>query len=340
MAYFRKLPSGRWRAEVEVSGTRETQGGFATKREAQEWAAKTESDMRAGKLGKWPLKTVRDAVDRYLKEVTPTKGSKVNEEARLSALRRDFPDLMAKRLIDVTPDDLSAWVAERLKTVKPATVSRESNTISNIWTVAAKVWRWCPLESPWTFVTIPAVSPPRDRRVSWREVRTICRWLGYVSGRPPVTKQQEVAHAWLIALRTAMRAGEVLGLTAADADLETRVVRLQKHKTLRYTGRPRFVPIRKQAARLLSVLIAGAEAAKREDLFTVNGDSAGSLFYKATRQLGITNMRFHDSRGEALTLLSRRVDVKTLQKISGHVDINTLIDHYYRETPEDIAKRI
>jgi integrase len=155
-----------------------------------------------------------------------------------------------------------------------------------------------------------------------------------------VTKQQEVAYAWLVALRTAMRAGEVLGLTDADIGLDTRVVRLKKHKTLRYTGRPRFVPVRKPAARLLGVLVASAREKKREDLFTVNGDSAGALFYKATRQLGITDMRFHDSRGEALTLLSQKVDVKTLQKISGHTDINTLIDHYYRETPEDIAKRI
>lgn len=340
MAYFRKLPSGRWRAEIEVSGARETQGGFPTKREAQEWAAQTEADMRAGKLGKWPLKTVDDAVDRYLKEVTPSKGSRVNEEARLQALRRDFPELMAKRLTSVTPDDLTAWVNKRLKSVKAATVNREANTISNIWTVAGKVWRWCPLESPWSFVTIPAEGPARDRRVSPAEVKTICRALGYLSGRPPTTMQQEVAYAWLLALRTAMRAGEVRGLTVADVDLDTRVCRLMKHKTIRYTGRPRFVPVTRQAARLLAVLVAGAEAAGRQALFTVNSDSMGSLFYKAVKRLGIKGMRFHDSRGEALTRLSQKHDLKTLQKISGHVDINVLADHYYRESAEDIAKRL
>ncbi len=340
MAYYRKLPSGRWRAEVEVSGDRETQGGFATKREAQEWGAQTEADMRAGRLGKWPLKTFGDAVDRYLKEVTPAKGSKANEEARLEALKRDFPGLMRKRFTEVMPDDLTDWVTKRLKTVKPATVSRESNSISNIWTVAAKVWRWCPLESPWSFVKVPSDGPARDRRVMWQEVRAVCRALGYLSGRPPITMQQETAHAWLVAIRTAMRAGEVRNLTVADVNLDTRVVRLQKHKTLRYTGRPRFVPITREGARLLAVLMAGAKAANREDLFTVNADSMGSLFYKAVKRLGIEGLRFHDSRGEALTRLSASVDVKTLQKISGHIDIGTLINHYYRESPEDIAKRI
>lgn len=340
MAYYRKLPSGRWRAEVEVSGQRETQGGFLTKREAQEWGAKTEADMRAGKLGKWPLKTFGDAVGRYLEEVTPTKGSRVNEEARLEALRRDFPALMAKRFTDVTPDDLSAWVKKRLETVKPATVSRESNTISNIWTVAAKVWRWCPLESPWSFVNVPADGPARDRRVTWQEVRAICRTLGYLARRPPVTMQQETAYAWLVALRTAMRAGEIRSLTVDAVDMESRVVTLGKHKTFRYTGRPRFVPITRHGARLLAVLVAGAKAANRADLFTVNSDSMGSLFYKAAKRCGIKDLRFHDSRGEALTRLSQKHDLKTLQKISGHVDIRVLADHYYRESPEDIAKRL
>jgi len=42
---------------------------------------------------------------------------------------------------------------------------------------------------------------------------------------------------------------------------------------------------------------------------------------------------------EALTRLSRKVDILTLQRISGHIDINQL-SAYYRETPADIAKRL
>lgn len=40
-----------------------------------------------------------------------------------------------------------------------------------------------------------------------------------------------------------------------------------------------------------------------------------------------------------LTRMSRRVDILTLQKISGHVDIGQLAS-YYRESPADIAKRL
>lgn len=336
MAYFRKLPSGNWRAEVEVRGEREARGGFPTKQEAREWAARVERDMRAGVTGRWPDKTLADALDRYLKEVSTTKASEVFERRRFDALRRDYPELVGRRFVDVTTDHLQAWVDARMGQVKPATVRRECNSLSNVWTVAATAWRWCPLESPWKFVRVPADGPARDRRVMWQEVRRVCRALGYVSGRPPVTMQQEVAYAWLISLRTAMRAGEVLGLTAGAVNLETRVLRLDKHKTQRYTGRPRFVPFTRQARRLLALMMQGRPGA----LFKVSDDSRASLFVKALKRCGIAGMRFHDSRGEALTLLSRKVDVQTLQKIIGHADINVLIQHYYRETPEDIAKRL
>lgn len=336
MAYFRKLPSGNWRAEVELNGVRESAGGFPTKREAQEWAATKEQVIRAGMAGKWPDKTLADALARYEKEISVTKESEHFEVLRFEALRKKFPKLVAMRLVDVRPEDLQGWIDARLETVQPATVRRESNSFSNVWTIAAKVWRWCPLESPWSFVRVPADGQPRERRIPWQEVRRICRALGYISGRPPQSLQAEVAYAFLIALRTAMRSGEILGLTAEAVSLETRVIRLDKHKTLRYTGRPRFIPFRKPARRLLAVLMEGKKGA----LFSVSEDSRASLFVKAKRRCGITGLTFHDSRGEALTLLSRKVDVQTLQKISGHVDINVLIRHYYRESPEQVAARI
>ena len=335
MSYLRKLPSGRWRAEVEASGQRESLGGFLTKREAQEWATQTEADLRAGRLGKWPMKTLRQAIERYRDEVTPGKGSEKNERLRLDAFLRDFPALCDKRLTELQPDDLQGWVTTRLKTVKPDTVKRESHTLSNVWTVAAKRWRWVPLESPWANVTIPREGPPRDRRISWREAKAICRALGYVSRTLPLTLSQETALAWLLALRTAMRSGELLGLTAADVDLAARVVRLRTHKTFRYTGRPRFVPVTKQAARLLGLLMASG----RDELFRVADRSRDALFRKALGRLGIQDLHFHDARGEALTRMSRRVDILTLQKISGHIDIGQLAA-YYKESPADIAKRL
>jgi integrase len=328
MAYIRKLPSGSWRAEVEVSGQRETKGGFPTKTEARYWAAQVEADLRAGRLGKWPVKTLADAVKRYRAEVTPGKGSALNETKRLDAFARDFPALCAKRLTDLAPDDIAAWQRERLKTVKPSTVARERHTLGNIWTIAAKQWRWVPKESPWSDVSAPSEGQPRERLIRWQEARAILRRLGYVTGQPPHNLSGEVAYAFLLALRTAMRSGELLSLTAGAVDLASRVVTLKQHKTRRYTGRDRQIPITKQAARLFACI---------PGLFTVSDTSRDALFRKAVASLGIKGLTFHDSRGTALTLLARRVDVLRLQRISGHININQLAV-YYRATAADIAR--
>lgn len=336
MAYYRKLASGRWRAEIEVKGERETEGGFPTKAEAMAWASKREAEMRAGNLGRFPDRTLDEALTRYGKEVSTGKTSTRYELLTFDRMRRDFPALCSKVFHRITPEDLDQWQRERLLKVKPATVMREANVLRNVWTVGAKVWRWTSLESPWKMIELPGKQPARERRVYWHEARRILRALGYTTGQPPHNLQSEIAYAWLIALRTAMRSAEILDLTTDRVNLQTRVIRLDTHKTFHHTKRPRFVPFTQQAARLLGIVCAN----KNGPLFTVSGPSKDAMFRKTARRAGVGGMTFHDSRAEALLQLSKRVDVLTLQKISGHADLNQLSSAYYRESPEQVAARL
>ncbi|MDV7398319.1 hypothetical protein RZS08_43345, partial [Arthrospira platensis SPKY1] len=64
------------------------------------------------------------------------------------------------------------------------------------------------------------------------------------------------------------------------------------------------------------------------------------LFSKLVKQLMLGDLHFHDARATALTLLARRVDVLTLARISRHKDLSLLMRVYYRDTPEEIAKRL
>ena len=47
---------------------------------------------------------------------------------------------------------------------------------------------------------------------------------------------------------------------------------------------------------------------------------------------------FHDTRREALTRLSKKVDVMTLAKISGHKDISILQNVYYAPDMAEVAE--
>lgn len=171
----------------------------------------------------------------------------------------------------------------------------------------------------------PGNNPPRTRRIRWTEVKRICRWLGYDSG-PVEAKYQQVALAFLIALRTGARAGEVLQMEMAG-----NVVRV-RHKTQRLTGKPREIPVGRAGRRLLARIPSGG--------WTINSAALDALFRKCTRSLLIEDLHFHDSRAEALTRLSRQVDVMTLARISGHKDLRVLMETYYRESAADIAARL
>jgi integrase len=330
MAYLTKLPSKRWRAQIERHGVRAS-ATFDTKAEASAWGVREEAAILASKRGLYPRKTLADAFARYRREVSAKKEGARAEGLRFDALEREFPKLCAMVISEVATPDLVEWRQARLRLVTSGSVRRDATLIRNVFSVARDEWKWLG-ESPFKGFKVPSDNPPRHNRVPPRHVRAICRWLGYRTGQVR-SKQQEVALAFLLALRTAMRSGELLALSDATVDLDKRVATLP-HKMQYLTGRPREVPLTKHAVRLLRPMMG------RGKVFTVSDTSRDALFRKACKALLIDDLHFHDARAEALTRLAQKVDVLTLAKISGHKDLKQLLGTYYRETAQEIAARL
>ena len=317
-----------YRAQVYVHGRRASKV-FRTQREANAWAAQMEEQLAAAPADRH---TLRDLVENYVDKVMSKKRGNVHEERQAKAFLRDFAWLADKRLADLDTPDFVRWRDERLKTVSDATVLRNLNWLRHAFRVAREEWKWM-TGNPLQGLRIPKNPAPRDRRVSPAEVRALCRILDYRPGKAPETKSQEVALAFMVALRSAMRAGEILSLGASNLDLQRRVASVA-HKTQHLTGKPRDVPLTRQAVRLLTPV------AHLDQCFTISSAVLDTLFRKARDRLLIEDLHFHDSRAEALTRLSRKVDVMTLAKISGHKDLRILQNAYYRETAEQIAARL
>lgn len=330
MAYIRKV-RGRWRVEVEKLGIRDSET-FDTKAEANNWGAAREAEIMAMKRGKFPRKTLADALNEYAEKVSEGKKGARFELLRMEALKRDFPALAKMQLSDITTPDMAAWRDARLKKVTAGSVQRDINLLSHVFTVARDEWKWMG-ESPLKGMRAPGQNPPRSRLPTMSEVKRICRWLGYRTGKKPASKQAEVALAFLISLRTAMRAGEILSLSGKTVDLKRRVATVE-HKTQHITGKPREVPLSRHAVRLLKPVLG------KGPIFTLTSASLDALFRKARDSLLIEDLHFHDARADALTRLARKVDVMTLARISGHRDLRILMDHYYREKAEDIAAKL
>lgn len=329
MAYVVKIGQ-RWKVQIERDGVRKGQR-FDTKAEATAWAAQEEAAILAGKRGQYPAKTFAQAIHRYIEEVSATKATERNETRRLLALVRDFPKLTGKILSELRTEDMAEWRDTRLKEVTAGTIQREINSISSLFTTARNEWRWMG-ESPLQGMRKPGDNPPRERRIPWREVRRLVRRLGYKTGAKPETLSAEVALMFMIALRSAMRAGELHQLGDKTVSRDKRVAKV-KHKTQHLTGRPREIPLTKAALRLMAPLSG-------DRWFKVSETSRDALFRKACKQVLIEDLHFHDSRAEALTLMSRKVDVMTLARISGHKDLRILMESYYRESAEQIAARL
>lgn len=335
MASYAKRTSG-WRAQIAIQGVRESRV-LSTKAEAVAWATARETEIRAGKAtGIQAGRTVGDAFDRYEKEVSSTKRGQRFESLRLAAIGKwkvngkPFRDM---QLVDATSEVLGKWRDHRINIDKMSgsTVNRELNLLSNVFATAAKEWKWI-AASPTTDVRRPKESAPRDRLYTEDEIERICFALGFdLNGEERVeTVSQRIAVAFLFAIETAMRAGEICGLMRRD--VAGRVATLMETKN----GTKRTVPLSKRAIELLGVLPLPADHAT---LFGITTKSLDALFRKARIRAGVEDATFHDTRHLAITRLARKLNVLELARMVGHRDLKQL-QVYYNEKAEDIATRL
>jgi len=78
MATIVKTPSATWKAVIRKSGWPTTVKTFRTKRDAEDWSRRTEDEMVRGayiQRATADRMTIQVALERYLKEVVPTKRS-------------------------------------------------------------------------------------------------------------------------------------------------------------------------------------------------------------------------------------------------------------------------
>ena len=105
-------------------------------------------------------KTLAEILERYRREVTPTKRGAVDENLRLKAMAlRPFARI---RMASLTSSHLATYRDERLKLVSGATVNREFNVLSHAIDTARREWEiYLPLQSLHPRPPDAAGSPPQ-----------------------------------------------------------------------------------------------------------------------------------------------------------------------------------
>lgn len=318
MASIRKLESGRWRAEIARLGVRSSKV-FPTKTAAKEWAARQEHLILNADEVKGQG-TLGEAMLRYSEERSPNKRGERWEVIRLEKLARD--PLAQIKMASLKAGDFADWRDRRSKEVGPASVIREMQLLSSVMTVCVKEWGLI-ARNPLSDVRKPTKPQPRDRRPTPDELERIALSAGQDLGHATA----RAYHAFLFAIETGMRAGEIVGLTSADVNLKSRVAKLPLTKN----GTAREVPLSTEAVRLIEAL------PKAAPLFGLTSQQLDALWRKIRDRAGVDGLTFHDSRHEAITRLSKKLDVLALARMVGHRDLRMLMT-YYNETAENLAK--
>ena len=319
---FTRLNSGNWRARVLVDGSHIT-GTFPTKRRAEQWVGEQLNKKHAVYSY-----TLAESIARYKSEVSSKKKSHADEVKRIERLKRDHPKLVAMKLSQIESKHIEAFINERMETVKSSSVNRDLNLISHIFQKSIK-WKWTTY-SPTTHADRPASPPPRKRRITEEEIAIVSAALGYSEDIPVTTVAHRVCIAFLLAIETAMRCGEICSVEERDIDLQKKTIRLRAETTK--TNTARFIPLSSKAVGLIKRIPKDGNLS----WLGITPKQVDSNFRKYRGMTDIVDLHFHDTRHEATTRLAAKVHVLDLARITGHKDINQLLT-YYNRTAADIA---
>jgi len=213
--------------------------------------------------------------------------------------------------------------------ISSSSVKRELQVISSVIEKARKDWKWIE-KNPCKDVDKPKEPPPRDRRISDNEIEKITKGLFYQYEEPIINQYQEIAVAFLLAIETAMRQGEIWSLTWNNVFLDRGFLTLPITKN----GFKRDVALSTAAVTLLRKMNN-----KGGKVFKSNQQSCGAIFRRIVKLANIENLTFHDTRHEALTRLARKLDMLDLARMVGHRDPRSLMI-YYNATAEEISNRL
>ncbi|MDK4739390.1 site-specific integrase [Rhizobium sp. CNPSo 3464] len=329
MATIRKL-RGRWQAQVRRRGMKPRCKSFDSKVEAEKWARDLESQV--DRFGAAPdtkileTTTLGQLLERYQQEVSPLKRGSVQEIQRIDVLRRH--ELAYRTMVGLSPQDISSFRDERLRSVAASTTVRELAILSHVIEVAIRDWGLPLARNVVKLVRRPVIRNERKRRLEGDEEQRLLD--GCAGGKIPFFKTLII-----LAIETGMRRGEILGLQWSDISHNRRVITL----TMTKNGSGREVPLSQRAFDALTEWKTQADV-DQSRVFPMAPGSLEQAWYRLLVRAGIEGLRFHDLRHEAVSrLFERGLNVIEVSSISGHKELR-MLKRYTHLSADDLVSRL
>ncbi|KKX26702.1 site-specific integrase [Rhizobium sp. LC145] len=329
MATIRKL-RGRWQAQVRRRGMKPRAKSFDSKADAEKWARDLESQV--DRFGAAPdtkileSTTLGQLLERYQREITPTKRGAVQEDQRIDVLRRH--DLSHRTLIGLSQQDIACFRDERLQAVAPSTTVREMAILSHVLEVATRDWGMPLAKNVVKLVRRPVIRNERCRRLTGDEEQRLLD--GCDAGQIPYLRT-----LLIVAIETGMRRGELLGLEWSDVSHNRRVITLRLTKN----GSGRQVPLSNRAFDVLMDWKQNADV-DQSAVFPMTAGALEQAWRRLLIRAGIKGLRFHDLRHEGISrLFERGLNVIEVSSISGHKELR-MLKRYTHLSADDLVTRL
>lgn len=273
--------------------------------------------------------SLKRALSRYLSTVSSKKKGHTQEVFRARVLSASF--IAEKPLNKITGRDIAGYRDTRLETVSPrtgrqitnSTVLSELALLSDLFEIARTEWH-AVRRNPVKDIRKPKPNPARTRRLYGSEERRILReCLKH--------KNRLLYSIVVLAIETAMRQGEILGLRWENIDIRSGVAHLPDTKN----GSSRDVPLSLRARDALTRL--GIQSQGK--VFEWSADGLKCAWAAMKVYLKIKYLRFHDLRHEATSrLFERGLDVMEVATITGHRDLKMLRRYTHLSAKSLVAK--
>lgn len=326
-----------WRALIRKTGHKTVSKTFKTKMAAEIWATKIENTINGGeqvRLQEARSMTVRQVFEQFRDKVCDTRKGGHWEKVRIDRLLRTA-DFVRRRLDQLSPADIRDWRDERLKEISNASVNRELNLISGIFSHAIKEWSAPFKENPVHLVKRPkGTGTHRNKRWHADDLETFLQACQFDEAKQPRVGMDYLPFALLIAIETAMRPSELCILHIRDVNLTERYARLYDSKN----GDPRDVPLSRRAVELFTKVISNRPGVAK--VIPVKVRTLGVYYRQVRDTTGLGDLRFYDARHEAATRLSKKLpNVLELSAVTGHRSLQSL-KRYYNPTASELAKKL
>lgn len=332
MATIRKKGDCQWHVQIRKKGYPPATKTFFTWTEADAWAKVTESEMVRGIFVDHSCAertTIADVIDRFVIEFAPYHYRQRDDKKE--AWRFQCQQLKNKlgpySLAALDQKLVSGYRDDRLKMVGESTVRKELYMLSKVLRFAEiEVGIALPRGNPVLKIRKPVEGKSRDRRLTeeeWSRLEQECK-----NSRSPY-----LWSAVELAVETAMRQGELLGLQWNNIDKNRPIAFLKNTKN----GEARAVPLSSRAVAILKNLPRSIDG----QVFPVERMTIYHAFIAAAKRAEITDYTFHDLRHEALSRLAERCDLSVLEiaSVSGHKTLQ-MLKRYTHHQAEKLAVKL